>query len=164
MKQTQPGIAVPSHPLALPDGAMNGGGLLGVGITLVVGFLALRKRWSRDNLELTKDRAETNLITAYQKTINDQQSTIQRLDENAREAWRTRAEDAKKIGELSAEVKHLTETNQAQNKKIENLTKVNVKLESKVDELTSLVRGMIASHPGNQPPSIPPFRYEPPTT
>lgn len=52
-----------------------------------------------------------------------------RLDERAREAWRSRAEDAKRIGELSANVEHLTKSNQS--------------LETQVERLAAMVRHLL---------------------
>lgn len=121
-QQTQAMTVADAQSFGIPPALTSGGGIIGAAITFVVAFLALRKRWSRDNLELTKDRAETNLIASYERTIENQQEQIKRLDENAREAWRTRAEDAKQIGELSAKVAHLTSINEALNKQVATLT------------------------------------------
>lgn len=115
-------ITVANSTIEVPPALISGGGIFSAAATCVVAFLALRKRWSRDNLELTKDRAETNLIASYEKIIAENTKTIQRLDENAREAWRTRAEDAKQIGELSAKVGHLTSLNESLNQQIARLT------------------------------------------
>lgn len=147
---TQAKTVAETQQITVPPGMVNGGGILGIAVTAVLTFLALRKRWSRDNLELTKDRAETNLIAAYQKTIADLQAANERLDQNAREAWRTRAEDAKRIGELSAKVEHLTEVNQSQTSKVEHLTQINEKLEVQVEELTAMVRRLLAGQQANQ--------------
>lgn len=106
----------------LPATAISGGGVIGIAVTLILGFMGLRRRWSKDNLELTKDRAETNLIASYQKTIADLEERNKRLDENAREAWKSRAEDAKRIGELTAKVENLTTTNQNLEKRITELS------------------------------------------
>ena len=115
---TKAEVIADTNQLALPNGLVSGSSVIGVAATMVVAFLALRKRWSRDNLELTKDRAETNLIDALEKRIVDLRADNQRLDENAREAWRHRAEDAKKIGELSAKVESLTAVNQHMEKQM----------------------------------------------
>jgi hypothetical protein len=129
---TKAEVIADSNQLTLPNGLVNGGSVIGAAATLVVGFLALRKRWSRDNLELTKDRAETNLIDALEKRIVDLRADNQRLDENAREAWRHRAEDAKKIGELSS--------------KVESLTAVNVHMEKQMAAMIVIFRQMLPEH------------------
>jgi hypothetical protein len=98
--------------ISVPDGFYAGGGVLGVATTLVVLALGLRKRLSRDNLELTKDRAETDLIASLHSTIKSLNENNTKLDQNAREAWSTRAADAKQIGELSSKVEYLTRANQ----------------------------------------------------
>lgn len=63
----------------------------------------LRKVVSRQNVEVTKDSAESNLI----KTL---QAERDKAMDAAREAWKSKAEDAKLIGELTSEVRALRES------------------------------------------------------
>lgn len=153
-------VSVPGVPISMPDVAVNSGGVMALVVSALLGFLAIRKRFSKDNLELTKDRAETNLIAAYQKTIGDLTERNKQLDENAREAWRTRAEDARRIGELSSKVEHLTEINAnmteqmtLQTETIRLLTESNkalmlsnTNLEARVNEMTRHVARIAGPH------------------
>lgn len=120
----------------VPTGMVTGGGITGAVGTLIFIVLAFRKRISRDNLELTKDRAETNLIQTYQETIKNLQEQNNKLDANAREAWRTRAEDAKRIGELSSKVEHLTDINESLQKNVD-------KMQTRIEDLVSLLRTLV---------------------
>ncbi len=114
-------IAPPGTTIAVPEGAAVGGSILGVVLFAIGTVLTLRKKLSKDNLEITKDRAETDLIKTYQDTIRTLQEQNAKLDINARDAWRTRAEDAKRIGELTSKVEHLSEVNASMEKTIEQL-------------------------------------------
>ncbi len=127
-----------ANSFVVPDGMMTGGSITGVVIATIVAVLGFRKRLSRDNLELVKDRAETNLIKTYQDTIKALQDQNTRLDENAREAWRVRADDAKRIGELSSKVEHLGEVNESLDKNV-------AALRTQIRDLVNLLR-QVAPH------------------
>ncbi len=81
-----------------------GGGVLGSLLTFVCSVMWFRRKISRDNLEIAKDQSEKKLLTI----ITEERD---RAVLSAEAAWRTRTEDAKLIGQLTGEVKHLTEAN-----------------------------------------------------
>ncbi len=121
--------------IPIPDGVTGGGGITGMVAAILLVALALRKRLSRDNLELTKDRAETNLIKTYQDTIKNLQEQNAKLDENARTAWRTRADDAQRIGILSSKVEHLSEVNETLRTNVQQMR-------MQMNDLVTLIRQM----------------------
>lgn len=129
-------VALTGTQINVPPELISGSSVAGAALTVILVALALRKRLSKDNLELTKDRAETNLIATYQETIKSLQEQNEKLDANAREAWRTRAEDAKRIGELSSKVEHLTDIN-------ESLEKTVGTMQTRIDHLLSMVRRLL---------------------
>lgn len=84
--------------------ASYGGGALGSILTLLGTILWFRRKISRDNLEIAKDHSEKRLLTV----ITEERD---RAVLAAEAAWRTRTDDARLIGQLTGEVKHLTEAN-----------------------------------------------------
>ena len=129
-------VAAPAKGFNVPDSMITGGSISGAAVTIVLFVLAFRKRLSKDNLELTKDRAETDIIQTYREQVKALHEQTAKLDENAREAWRTRAEDAKRIGELTSRVEHLTEVNTRQENTI-------VVMRTRVEHLSSMVRSLL---------------------
>ncbi len=81
-----------------------GSGALGSILTLVGTALWFRRKISRDNLEIARDVSEKKLLTV----ITEERD---RAVLAAEQAWRTRTDDARLIGQLTGEVKHLTEAN-----------------------------------------------------
>lgn len=72
-------------------------GILGVGVSMVVGaILYLRRKTSRDGLEIFKDRTEG----AMMKTIIEERD---KAIAEAREAWAIVNANAREMGELTAE-------------------------------------------------------------
>lgn len=88
----------------IPYGGYLAGGM-GLVVTVIGTILAIRRRISRDNTALKHDATERDILQSMTNERNRAQAA-------AEEAWRTRAEDAKLIGQLTGEVKHLTEANQ----------------------------------------------------
>lgn len=80
------------------------GGIVGSLITVICFVLWIRRRLSSDSLQMAKDTSEKRLLTI----ITEERD---RAVLAAETAWKTRAEDAKLIGQLTSEVKHLSETN-----------------------------------------------------
>ena len=78
---------------------------LAVAMSVVSVVLIIRRKISRDNTALKHDATERDMLQSMTNERNRAQAA-------AEEAWRTRAEDAKLIGQLTGEVKHLTEANQ----------------------------------------------------
>lgn len=89
-------------PASLPS--VTGGGMIATGVSLVAGLLWLRRRLSRDSLEVAKDASEKRLLSV----ITEERDRAVAV---AEAAWATRTEDARLIGQLTSEVKHLTEAN-----------------------------------------------------
>lgn len=86
----------------IPD-APDGSSLWTLGAGALASLMYLRKYISRQNVEINKDSAESNLI----KTLQEERDKALAA---AHEAWKTKAEDAKLIGELTSEVRALRET------------------------------------------------------
>jgi hypothetical protein len=93
--------------VSMPDPALPYGislnrydGPVSWAISALVAFfgavLWLRRRTSRDNTEIAKDRAETNLVSVLREERD-------RAMNEAREAWARRTGDAEKIAHLEAE-------------------------------------------------------------
>jgi hypothetical protein len=78
-------------------------GTLGAGV--LASLLYLRKFLSRQNVEVSKDSAESNLIRTLQSERDKAMAA-------AEKAWETRAKDAQMIGELTAQVSSLRELNE----------------------------------------------------
>lgn len=114
----------PSLPDMLPGVTPSVGVLSSVSAVLVA-LLWVRRKLSRDGLEVTKDASEGKLIVTLAAERD-------KAMESAREAWRSRADDAKLIGQLSSDVAHLTKTN-------EGLTTELTDLRGEVRELKDMV-------------------------
>lgn len=81
-------------------------------MTAVIAISFIRKRLSRDKLEVRADDAHIKLVEKLQeekdKALHDLATARAREDS----AWLARNDDAKLIGKLSMQVEHLTELNQ----------------------------------------------------
>jgi hypothetical protein len=109
-------------------------GIISALLTLVGGMMWLRRRISRDSVEGVKDRSEKSLVQTLQ---HERDSAVN----SEKEAWKTRTDDAKRIGELTSEVKHLTRTNVAL---MEDVTMLRVEVKALRDMLHSLLPKNIA--------------------
>ena len=87
----------------IPDVPL-GGSILSSVIAILGCILWFRRRVSSDDLAMAKDKSEKRLLTV----ITEERD---RAVLAAEAAWKIRAEDAKLIGQLTSEVKHLSETN-----------------------------------------------------
>jgi hypothetical protein len=83
-------------------------------MSAMAAVLWVRRKLSKDNVELAKDRVEASVL----QTISAERD---RAVLAAEKAWQTRAEDAKLIGQLNGEVKHLSHMNCDLIKEVENL-------------------------------------------
>lgn len=110
---------MPFIPPELPEGSS----IWAAGGTAVAAFLWLRKRLSADKLDITKDQAQIDLIASLQKERD--QARLGEAEARQREdaAWKSRHEDAKLIGTLTAKVEALTMTNEALTKQVATLQK-----------------------------------------
>ncbi len=107
-------------------------GLTGAAFSIVAGILWLRRRTSRDGLEIAKDKSEGGVI----KTLEHQLSkAIEERDKalaTASEAWRVRTENAQKIATLEQQVKHLEENKMTTSERVQSLEKQLHQLQSLV--------------------------------
>lgn len=88
--------------MTIPD-APEASSLWTLGAGAFGAVMYLRKYISRQNVEINKDTAESKLIKMLQEERDKALAA-------AHDAWKTRAEDAKLIGELTSEVRSLRET------------------------------------------------------
>lgn len=93
---------------------IEGGGLTAAVFSIAAGLLWLRRRLSRDNLEVKRDSGEMTLLA----TIITERNTAMA---DAREAWAKRAADAELIGKLSAQVESLERINERMEREIDAL-------------------------------------------
>lgn len=110
------------------------GGAMGMVLSVVGAILYVRRRLSRDNTAIAHEQSERNML-------NKMSAERDRAMSAAEEAWRTRAEDAKLIGQLTGEVKHLTEANQNLIQDVESLRK-------DIKELREVLSFMLPTVPG----------------
>ena len=76
----------------------------GAGIVALVSSGALlRRKLSRDHVELTKDRAESAIVNLLLKERDEGQVAVRDAQANMREAWKERHADAEAIARLTAE-------------------------------------------------------------
>lgn len=85
---------------AVGDG--SAGWLVSVALVLAGGFMWLRRRVSRDNTEIVKDRAEGTML---QIALHERDKAMA----DAREAWKQRTSDAQEIAGLRAKNNYLEE-------------------------------------------------------
>ena len=123
-----PDLEVPD----IPSHVVNGGVITTI-MSLLGGILWIRKRISKDNLEVAKDDAERQLLIA---AIKEKDKALAA----AEEAWSSRTRDAKLIGVLSSDVSHLTKVNKSMTQEIARLSRVNEALLMEVGGLRSEVR------------------------
>jgi hypothetical protein len=120
-------------PAELPFG-MQSGGVLATVLSVIAVVLWLRRRVSRDGLEMTKDHSEKTLI---EKLREERDKALS----HAEEAWGRRTDDAAAIAKLTSEVGHLSANNFA-------LTQHVVRLEEKVTQLSRLIAQFAPSEVG----------------
>lgn len=105
-------VTVAEPPLVLPDNlATTGGGILGIAASAVVAFFVIRAKWSKSNLDVAQNKSAEDIIKTLQQQLDKAHTDRNHFQEVAANAWRTRADDAKLIGELTAKVEHLTNVN-----------------------------------------------------
>lgn len=125
------GAITNTDPLSVALGAI--GGALAI-------FVSFRRRLSRDNTEVAKDRAETNLV----QTLREERDKAMA---DAREAWDRRTKDAQAIAKLTTENEYLKRDMQ--------------RLEGEVQELKESIEILrnaytrLAGAPPAPPPPIP---------
>lgn len=88
--------------ISLPD-APEATSIWTLGAGALASLMYMRRFISRQNVDINKDSAESNLI----KTLQEERDKAMAA---AQEAWKSKAEDAKLIGELTSEVRALRET------------------------------------------------------
>jgi hypothetical protein len=116
-EQQQQELRVPTgYPVEPPSG-FHIGSIVGATVTVIGALLWLRRRTSRDGLEIAKDRAEINTVAMLQNERN-------KAMEEAREAWRRRTEDAETIARLTGEVQHLSQKSALLEERVTTLTKL----------------------------------------
>ena len=103
--------------MSIPE-VPEGTSLWTLGAGALGSLLYLRRFLSRQNVDIRKDSAESNLI----KTLQDERDKAMQA---ATEAWKSKAEDAKLIGELTGEIRSLR---QAMTELKEELDSVNARL------------------------------------
>lgn len=84
----------------------EGSGFVGIGVSAVAALLALRRKIWKDNVEVSRDKAEVHIIESLQKERDQALAELAQSREREREAWQIRADAAKLIGELTAQVRH----------------------------------------------------------
>lgn len=123
------------------EGMVQGGGLMTALFTLIAVGMKLRRRFWHDSLEVKRDRVEVSMMELLMKERNEAQ-------DNAREAWEKKAEDAQLIGQLKAEVSALRELNHKTNNEVQLLRLVNEKQNEEIKGLRQdmvLIRDQIRS-------------------
>ncbi len=125
----------------LPDLSPSGGGVIGLALTVVGAILYLRRKISRDGLEVAKDSAENKMLKT---AISERDKAMA----TANEAWRSRAEDAKLIGKLSSDVVHLSQSN-------ETMAHELTALRQEIRDLRETIKLLTSPHTVNPIPPIP---------
>lgn len=106
-------------------------GWLGMAVaTLVSGVLWLRRRTSRDGVELIKDRTEGKLL---QTAIDERDKAMAQ----ARDAWSQRTADAGALGQLRAENEYLKRELAAAQQLVTDIRRGVQEVGRKVDETQS---------------------------
>lgn len=85
--------------MTIPD-APEATSIWTLGAGALASLMYLRRFISRQNVDINKDSAESNLI----KTLQEERDKAMAA---AQEAWKSKAEDAKLIGELTGEIRQL---------------------------------------------------------
>lgn len=109
----------------IPD-ATAGSSIVTAVVSILGAILWLRRRLSRDNLEVSKDSAEKNLLVT---AIAERDKAIA----SAEEAWESRTKDAELIGKLSSDVEHLSAINK-------NLLEEVERLRAEINDLRILIK------------------------
>lgn len=124
--------SIPVTPFIPPEISGPIYGLVGVVLTAAGVYAGVRRKLSRDGVEVTKDRVEESLIKNLRDALDIANAERDKADARAAEAWKGKTEDREKIAQLTAEVKHLNETN-------EKLTEQMKKMEGKLERLIQVV-------------------------
>jgi hypothetical protein len=115
-KETIAHTVVPaSDGMGIPP-AVQGGGAVGIAVSLVGAIFWLRRRLSSDNLGVKQDSANATLM----KTLQEERDKAMKA---AEEAWAMRTRDAVLIGELTGKVNHLLEVNETLRSDISSVRK-----------------------------------------
>lgn len=110
--------------------AQTAGYLGGAVASLVAGVLWLRRRTSRDGVELIKDRTEGRLL---QTAIEERDKAMAQ----ARDAWSQRTADAGALGRLNAENEYLKRELAAAQQLVNDIRRGVMDIGRKVDETQS---------------------------
>jgi len=121
-------------PLDLLPNAPEGTGVTGIVAAIIGIVLWLRRRVSRDGLEMSKDSAETTLILTLQAERDKAMDAAER-------AWSTRTEDAKLIGKLSSEVESLTRINMEMREQMREMKMELHAMHQQINELHRTLQG-----------------------
>lgn len=113
---------------ASKEAMMEGGGIVAAVFAIVHGFMWLRRRYSRDSLELRRDSEEGGLLGTIIHERNEAMA-------DAKEAWARRAADAELIGKLSAQVEALEKLNHKTNNEVHLLRLLNDRLQNDMAEM-----------------------------
>ena len=105
----------------VPDSAVVGGSVVGGALVLVGILMQVRRMWSNSNLQVVKDRAETDLVATLKADRDKAYEERERALQTAESAWSRRTADAEQIGKLTAEVTHLSRTNEQMSNDMRNL-------------------------------------------
>lgn len=133
---TQAEVVQMTEPFLNPD-KIEGGGVMSLIFALVYGLMWLRKKYSADVLDVRRNAGEGDLLQVLSQERNQAMN-------DARQAWATRAEDAKLIGQLSTEVAGLKELNHKTNNEVALLRLVNDKNQLEIAALRTSMDQTIA--------------------
>lgn len=89
--------------------------VINAAVAFMVAVFWLRRKAHRDNTEITKDKAESNLV----QTLREERDRAMR---EAREAWARRTADAERIAELATKNEYLERDVQALKHQVSDLT------------------------------------------
>ncbi len=132
-----------NYQMEIPSIGQSGGVLGGV-ITVIGVILTIRRRTSKDNLEIAKDKAETNFVKVLQ---NEREEALK----SAAEAWKQRTEDAKAISRLTAELDYMTREKVEQDRRI---TEMKTKQDAIILEMKEKQNRLIKIFSQYAPPEI----------
>jgi len=111
--------------------------VVAIAFAIIGAALALRRRTSRDNREIAKDRAETDMLS---RALAD----AERYKDDARKAWDKRAEDAAEIAGLKAEneahKREIARLQEAHTRDVARLNSEVARLRASLDEVLRYVR------------------------
>lgn len=134
-----------SMPVPLPSPEFNvpnfgqGGTLFTIATSLVAAILYLRRKVSKDGLEIKADAVQKGYLETL---INERDKAMA----SASEAWRSRAGDAEKIGNLTASVEYLTKLNEDLRKEVKESKEQIIGMRKEMDELRTNINTLVAKH------------------